>query len=660
MIVTFYSYKGGVGRTLALANIACFLAEDQEHPQRVLVWDFDLEAPGLYGLFRPKKPVKRGFVDMAYEFANMGDVPDLDQYIYTSQVHGIDVLPAGQVDASYCEKLQSIDWLRFFDSDPTDAGPFFGRLAEELSGEKHAYDYVLIDSRTGLNDQAGISTQVLPNLLVVLFRLTDQNLDGLEYLLPVMKGQLATREKEVGFLPVASQVGSAAARGMVRERDRAVQIFGGEIEYIRFDEELTGREELLCLRQRQESMWPQPPIVDDYRRVAGEIRSHNPEDTRIQVQNLWDRIGEGDVTSCWPAARQLVKRRPRLEEAWDILASLVRHVPASTREEADETVSEVLRDDEANVHALMWKAQSQMERARGPDSDELRTARKLLMKAWEHVSEAQRQRTCLALYAVASCLGELSEGVHWVQKARCASPDNLEVRLKLASLHVRMGADHFAEAARELDELPDHVGERKYKPLAYLKAFFGDQEGAVAALESCSRLRALARCHMHLILGEKQKALDLGEQQLPARKRVSAYYNWIEFLVCAEEFERALSLAEQVTGEGEPREDPAGALAELARYLRGGGEKPQEKQVIKSWENVESWDFTELLLFRERCKRENSEYVEQLAIIEDLIRWHTLWSLRFGSHALTAWGPLAWSRRVRLGRRRLRPPKRGL
>ena len=38
--ITFYSYKGGVGRTLALANIAMYLSR---FGQNVCIVDFDLE-----------------------------------------------------------------------------------------------------------------------------------------------------------------------------------------------------------------------------------------------------------------------------------------------------------------------------------------------------------------------------------------------------------------------------------------------------------------------------------------------------------------------------------------------------------------------------------------------------------------------------------------
>src|SRR5438874_11280472 len=49
-IYTFYSYKGGTGRSMALANFAWIMAASGK---RVLVIDWDLEAPGLHRYFRP-------------------------------------------------------------------------------------------------------------------------------------------------------------------------------------------------------------------------------------------------------------------------------------------------------------------------------------------------------------------------------------------------------------------------------------------------------------------------------------------------------------------------------------------------------------------------------------------------------------------------------
>jgi MinD-like ATPase involved in chromosome partitioning or flagellar assembly len=45
---TFYSYKGGVGRSMALANVAEILYRQQK---RVVIIDWDLEAPGIEGFF---------------------------------------------------------------------------------------------------------------------------------------------------------------------------------------------------------------------------------------------------------------------------------------------------------------------------------------------------------------------------------------------------------------------------------------------------------------------------------------------------------------------------------------------------------------------------------------------------------------------------------
>ena len=43
-VVTFYSYKGGVGRTILAANEAVLLARWG----KTLLWDLDIEAPGLH------------------------------------------------------------------------------------------------------------------------------------------------------------------------------------------------------------------------------------------------------------------------------------------------------------------------------------------------------------------------------------------------------------------------------------------------------------------------------------------------------------------------------------------------------------------------------------------------------------------------------------
>ena len=70
-IITFYSYKGGTGRTMALANVAWIAASKG---YRVLAVDWDLESPGLHRYFHPflldrQLRSSRGVIDMIRDFA---------------------------------------------------------------------------------------------------------------------------------------------------------------------------------------------------------------------------------------------------------------------------------------------------------------------------------------------------------------------------------------------------------------------------------------------------------------------------------------------------------------------------------------------------------------------------------------------------------------
>src|SRR4051794_33571600 len=72
-VVTFYSYKGGTGRTMAVANVAWILASQGK---RVLMIDWDLESPGLHRYFHPfvfDKELRssRGIMDLISDYARL-------------------------------------------------------------------------------------------------------------------------------------------------------------------------------------------------------------------------------------------------------------------------------------------------------------------------------------------------------------------------------------------------------------------------------------------------------------------------------------------------------------------------------------------------------------------------------------------------------------
>lgn len=192
-IVTFYSYKGGTGRTMALANVSWILASAGN---RVLAVDWDLESPGLHKFFHP-------FLDQEIVLATPGVVELLTNYSWAATdrhndaarnwhigyanilPHAVslewrfpgegtlDFVSAGRQNRDYSSLISSMDWDNFYSR--LGGGQFFDALRANM---KENYDYVLIDSRTGLSDIADICTVHFPDVLVDCFTLSDQSIEG--------------------------------------------------------------------------------------------------------------------------------------------------------------------------------------------------------------------------------------------------------------------------------------------------------------------------------------------------------------------------------------------------------------------------------------------------------------------------------------------------
>ena len=173
-VVTFYSYKGGVGRTFVLANVAAALAR---WGYRVLCIDWDLEAPGLASYFESWTPHhRRGLLDL---IEMMRDDASIDWSALAIDVKlpqsigRLTLIPAGSNDQAYVARVQALDWGRLYREHN------FGSLLEQVRSDWIAkYDFVFIDSRTGISDIGGICTVQLPDILVFMFTANRQSLDG--------------------------------------------------------------------------------------------------------------------------------------------------------------------------------------------------------------------------------------------------------------------------------------------------------------------------------------------------------------------------------------------------------------------------------------------------------------------------------------------------
>jgi formylglycine-generating enzyme required for sulfatase activity/cellulose biosynthesis protein BcsQ len=200
-VVAFYSFKGGTGRTMALANIGCALARDPKLGRPILLVDWDLEAPGLHRYFR-KNVVDAfrgdeklfnqapGLIDLFIElqgrlrsdgnFAKtnqdfetakslLNEFP-LADYIIKTDIPRLYLLKAG-CDEGYASKIASFEWRALYDQSPYLLRAFAERLSRD-------YGFVLIDSRTGLTDTSGICAMLMPEVLVTVFTPNRQNLFG--------------------------------------------------------------------------------------------------------------------------------------------------------------------------------------------------------------------------------------------------------------------------------------------------------------------------------------------------------------------------------------------------------------------------------------------------------------------------------------------------
>jgi len=223
VIVTFYSYKGGVGRSMALANVAVLLGQRR---QRVLVVDWDLEAPGVERYFSSSFAVATGgggLIQLLLDASHKRAKP-YSKYLWKVSLGGgaeISLLTSGrEQDPQYAKHLEEFDWNRFFTAN--DGGVAFEDLRSQW---KRDFDFVLIDSRTGLSDIGGICTILLPDIIVAMFTANYQSLYGTRDVMRLAqqaRQKLAHQRMALTVLPLPARFGT---RGEFHEAQKWIARF---------------------------------------------------------------------------------------------------------------------------------------------------------------------------------------------------------------------------------------------------------------------------------------------------------------------------------------------------------------------------------------------------------------------------------------------------
>jgi MinD-like ATPase involved in chromosome partitioning or flagellar assembly len=358
-VVTFYSYKGGVGRSFTLANVAVLLAR---WGYRVLCVDWDLEAPGLHDYFEPLLPVapRSGVVDLVDDFL-AGRVRPADHTTHLNGEGRLDLIAAGRMDAEYVGRVQEIDWAQLYDRGFAD---YLEQCRERWTTD---YDCVLIDSRTGVSDSGGICTAHLPDRLVVLFTANNVSIRGavdMANRANAARDRMPYDRPQLTVLPILSRFDAREEYQQSEQWRRTCLIETRQLYYNWLDSEVS-----VDLMSRQftlpyVSFWSfgeQLPVVTEPQPVSDQI-SYSLETVAAVIAHGFDRtdlLAENrdayvsaarDTTTDFPHDIRISSPRSTLELAREVIAELAElGVRAELSISGDRSWLDRAKDDARNL-----------------------------------------------------------------------------------------------------------------------------------------------------------------------------------------------------------------------------------------------------------------------------------------------------------------------
>jgi hypothetical protein len=264
-ILVFYSFKGGVGRSTALAS---FAIQRTRAGERVVVIDFDLDAPGIGVLLAADSSgttASWGAID--YLLERPYDSVDLRGYYHAcrqstvTQSGEILVFPAGKMNSDYLGKLARID----FELPVGDAVSPFVKLLHQVRDELHP-DWILLDTRTGLSESSGMLLGGLAHLHVLFGTSSEQSWQGLQVIIDRLGADRVLEDKPQlecllvqSLVPQDTKAAKSATAGFA---DRARDEFSEH--YYAADPEGAEEDTLWYIRDLEDDDAPHVPVAISY------------------------------------------------------------------------------------------------------------------------------------------------------------------------------------------------------------------------------------------------------------------------------------------------------------------------------------------------------------------------------------------------------------
>lgn len=224
-IISFHSFKGGVGSSQLLANLSAYICYRLK--KRVLIIDWNLQSSGIDKFFKEsdfsKQRVKNGLFDIFKKYVDMvtthkgviiqeEELPNLystanEQYIYNLINEGVgvvDFVPASNNAFDTYAEINRFDWQKFYnDLQGRYFIEVFKRHLHELP-----YDFVLMDCQNGISDQSAICDIQLPDINVLPVVPTHQSIEGTKFIVGKIAESSYTCEvrKKPVILPLLSRI----------------------------------------------------------------------------------------------------------------------------------------------------------------------------------------------------------------------------------------------------------------------------------------------------------------------------------------------------------------------------------------------------------------------------------------------------------------------